>query len=60
MIITNTVGLKDITEADEFNDYQWDIGRITALIRLLEYVKMDNRILEFTLKDGVMCVKVLR
>lgn len=60
MIITNIVGLRDITEADEFKDYQWSIERVTALIRLLEYVKMDNRMLEITFKDGEIKVKVLR
>lgn len=61
MIITCTTDLKDIVEADEFKRYEFDINRITAIIRLLEYVKMDNRMLEFYLDDTkTMRVKVLR
>lgn len=59
MIITNTVGLKDIMEADEFKDYQWSIERVTTLTRLLEYVKMDNKELLMYLRDGTMLVKFL-
>lgn len=51
MIITCTTNLNDILKADEFKDYQFNIERVTALIRLLEYIKMDNIVLQMYLDD---------
>lgn len=60
MIITPFTDLQDILTADEFRYYQFDIDRVTAVIKLLEYVKMDNRNLSMYLDDDcVMRVKVL-
>ena len=60
MIITPYIDLQDVLTADEFNQYQFDIDRVTAVIKLLEYVKMDNRNLSMYLDDDcVMRVKVL-
>lgn len=60
MFITQFTGLQDILTADEFSQYRFDIDRVTAVIRLLEYVKMNNRNLSIYLDDNcVMRVKVL-
>lgn len=60
MIITPYTDLQDILTADEFRWYKFDIDRVTAVIKLLEYVKMDNRNLSMYLDDDcVMRVKVL-
>ena len=60
MIITPYTNLQDVLTADEFRYYQFDIDRVTAVIKLLEYVKMDNRNLSMYLDDDcVMRVKVL-
>lgn len=60
MIITPYTDLQDVLTADEFNQYQFDIDRVTSVIKLLEYVKMDNRNLSMYLDDDcVMRVKVL-
>ena len=60
MIITPFTDLQDVLTADEFRYYQFDIDRVTAVIKLLEYVKMDNRNLSMYLDDDcVMRVKVL-
>lgn len=60
MIITPYTDLKDVLTADEFSQYQFDIDRVTAVIKLLEYVKMDNRNLSIYLDDNyIMRIKVL-
>lgn len=60
MIITPYTDLQDVLTADEFRWYKFDIDRVTAVIKLLEYVKMDNRNLSMYLDDDcVMKVKVL-
>lgn len=60
MIITPYTDLQDVLTADEFSQYQFDIDRVTVVIKLLEYVKMDNRNLSMYLDDDcVMRVKVL-
>ena len=57
MIVTCQTKLKDILHADEFKNYTFNIERVTGIIRLLEYIKMDNKIFEFVLdKDGIMRV----
>lgn len=60
MIITPYTDLQDILTADEFSQYQFDLDRVTSVIKLLEYVKMDNRNLSMYLDDDyIMRVKVL-
>lgn len=61
MIITPYTDLQDILTADEFSEYEFDIDLVTAVIKLLEYVKMDNRNLSMYLDDDrVIRVKVLQ
>ena len=59
MIVSCVTSLNDILKADEFSDYQFSLERVTAIIRLLEYIKMDNKVFKFYLKDGIMVVKEL-
>lgn len=59
MIVSCVTNLNDILKADEFSDYQFSLERVTAIIRLLEYIKMDSKVFKFYLKDGIMVVKEL-
>ena len=61
MIITPYTDLQDILTADEFKPYQFDIERTTAVIKILEYVKMDNKNLVMYLDDDcVMRVRMIQ